>query len=105
MVALATWAGSLKGRAVIFHIDNMVVCNILNKLYTPVKELMYFTRQWCLLVEKYNIAVTVVYIDTNSNVDADDLSRLNTQSFLERNPGADRHMTWPNLGVLNREDC
>ena len=105
LVALATWASSLKGRAVIFHIDNMVVCNILNKLYTPVKDLMYFTRQWCLLIEKYNIAVTVVYIDTNSNVDADDLSRLNTQSFLERNPGADRHMTWPNLGVLNREDC
>ena len=78
----------------------MVVCNILNKLYSPVKDLMAFTREWCLLVEHFNITVAVVYIDTHSNVDADDLSRMCTQSFLERNPGANRFMTWPNLGPI-----
>ena len=98
VVALATWASSLRGRKVIFHIDNMVVCNILNKLYSPVKALMAFTREWCLLIERYNITVCVVYIDTHSNVDADDLSRLCNRSFLERNPGANRYMTWPTLG-------
>ena len=97
LVALATWAKSLAGKPVIFHIDNTTVCCILNKLYTPVKELMRFTREWCLLIEKYNITVAVVYIDTKSNVDADDLSRLHTQEFLDRNPTANRHMTWPTL--------
>ena len=98
VVALATWAKSLRGKPVVFHIDNTTVCCILNKLYSPVKELMYFAREWCLLIEQYNISVAVVYIDTKSNLDADDLSRLHTQDFLDRNPGANRHMTWPTLG-------
>ena len=88
VAALATWASSLKGKAVVFHIDNMVVCNIFNKLYSPVRELMYFTRQWCILVEKCNISPAIVYIDTAANIDADDLSRLKTQDFLVRNPRA-----------------
>ena len=98
VAALATWAKSLAGKPVVFHIDNTTVCCILNKLYSPVKELMKFTREWCLLIEQYNISVAVVYIDTKSNVDADDLSRLHTQDFLDRNPGANRYMTWPTLG-------
>ena len=55
------------------------------------------------LIECYNVTVEVVYIDTHTNVDADDLSRLNTQSFLDRNPGVNRFMTWPMLGNLPRE--
>ena len=98
VAALATWAKSLAGKPVVFHIDNTTTCCILNKLYSPVKELMKFTREWCLLIEQYNISVAVVYIDTKSNVDADDLSRLHTQDFLDRNPGANRYMTWPTLG-------
>ena len=101
LAALATWATSLRGKAVVFHIDNQVVCHILNKLYSPVKELMYFTRQWCLLIEKFNISPAVVYIDTAANIDADDLSRLKTQDFLNRNPDANRHMTWPLLDDLS----
>ena len=103
VLALATWASSLRGQKVIFHIDNMVVCNILNKHYTPVKELMHFCRQWCLLIEQFNITVAVVYIDTKSNLDADDLSRLNTRAFLDRNPGVNRHMTWPTMLPLPGE--
>ena len=97
LVALATWVKSLAGKPVVFHIDNTTVGCILNKLYTPVKELKHFTIEWCLLIEQFNISVAVVYIDTNSNVDADDLSRLNTLAFLERNPGANHFMTWPAL--------
>ena len=101
LVALGTWASSLKGKPVVFHIDNTTVCHILNKLYTPVKELMHFTREWCLLIERYNISAAIVYINTNDNVDADDLSRLKTQEFLARNPKANKFMTWPTLGYLD----
>ena len=62
---------------------------------------MHFTREWALIVERYNISVAVVYIDTKANIDADDLSRLNNKAFLERNPGANRFMTWPSLGFLD----
>ena len=101
LVALGTWAPSLAGKPVVFHIDNMTVVHILNKLYTPVKELMHFTREWCLLIERYNISAAIVYIDTKANIDADDLSRLNAQDFLARNPGVSKTMTWPTLGYLD----
>ena len=64
VVALVTWAKSLAGKPVVFHIDNTTVCFILNKLYSPVKELMHFAREWCLLIEQYNISVAVVYKKT-----------------------------------------
>ena len=101
LVSLATWARVLRGKPVIFHIDNMVVCNVLNSLYSPVQDLMEFVRPWCLLVEKFNLQVAVVYINTNDNVDADDLSRLRSKEFLERNPSACRHMTWPTMDFMD----
>ena len=101
LVSLATWAKSIKGKFVIFHIDNMVVCNILNSLYSPVQDLMDFVRPWCLLVETYNLQVAVVYINTHDNVDADDLSRLRSQEFLQRNTSASRHMTWPTMDFMD----
>ena len=36
--AMASWAPNLAGKKIIFHIDNMVVCGILNKLYTAVAQ-------------------------------------------------------------------
>ena len=101
VTALATWANDLSGKSVIFHIDNMVVCHLLNSLYSPVQELMFFVRQWCLLIERHKIQVAVVYIDTNANVDADDLSRLRSREFLARNPCASPHMTWPEQGFMS----
>ena len=101
VTALATWADDLSGKSVIFHIDNMVVCHLLNSLYSPVQELMFFVRQWCLLIERHKIQVAVVYIDTKANVDADDLSRLRSEEFLARNPLASPHMTWPEQGFMS----
>ena len=101
LVSLATWAKILRGKPIIFHIDNMVVCNVLNSLYSPVQHLMDFVRPWCLLVETYNLQVAVVYINTKDNLDADDLSRLRSQEFLERNPSACRHMTWPTMDIMD----
>ena len=101
VTALATWAQELRGKSVIFHIDNTVVCCILNSLYSPVQDLMFFTRAWCLLLEKYNISMAVVYINTTDNVDADDLSRLRFSEFLDRNPSANPHMTWPSMDFMS----
>ena len=78
-----------------------MVCSILNSLYSPVQELMFFTRAWCLLLEKFNISVAVVYINTTVNADADDLSRLRFSEFLDRNPTANPHMTWPSMEFMS----
>ena len=99
--ALATWAPELRGKSVIFHIDNTVVCHILNSLYSPVQDLMFFTRAWCLLIERYNITAAVVYINTDVNIDADDLSRLKFTEFLARNPSVNSYMTWPNMDFMS----
>ena len=101
VTALATWADDLREKSVIFHIDNMVVCHILNSLYSPVQDLMHFVRHWCLLIEKFKIQVAVVYIDTKENIDADDLSRLRSKEFLDRNPNASPFMTWPDQGFMS----
>jgi hypothetical protein len=102
VMALCTWSHQLSTRMVVFHIDNDAVCNILNKHYTPVPELMTFVREWCYWAELHDVEIAPVYIHTSRNVDADDLSRLRVTEFLGRNPSACRTMTWPSLpGVLN----
>jgi hypothetical protein len=92
--AMATWGPILTGKAVIFHIDNQAVCGILNKLYSPVAELMDLVRTWCLLVEKYSIQCAVVYIATQDNVLADALSWGNIAEFRSRCIDASGG-TWP----------
>ena len=74
VTTIATCATFLSGKSAVFHVDNMVICHILNSLYSPVQELMHFVHHCCLIVERYKIQVAVVYIDTNANIDADDLS-------------------------------
>lgn len=101
VLALNTWAPQYRGRCIIFHIDNTSVCHILNSLSTPISELRQFVRIWARIVEEYSLAVAPVYISTDRNVDADDLSRGRTQSYLARNPRASPHMTWPNLSFLS----
>ena len=100
VTALATWAKELEGKSVVFHIDNTVVCSILNSLYSPVQDLMFFTRAWCLLIERFSITAAVVYINTDVNVDADDLSRLKFNEFHARNPSANSYMTWPCMDFM-----
>ena len=73
--SLASWAPQFHSRKVLYHIDNAATCFILNKLYTPVGDLMELVRQWCLLVEAHNVIVQVVYISTHDNTIADLLSR------------------------------
>ena len=92
--ALATWARELAGQKIMFHVDNLSAVHILNKLYTPECELMELVRQWCLLVEAHSICVTVVYISTHDNIEADWLSRGEYQKFLESRPNPPSRV-WP----------
>lgn len=101
VLALHTWAPALSGSSVIFHIDNTTTCYILNSGYTQVDALMFFVRHWYMILECYSITVAPVYISTHENTNADDLSRLRVDSFLDRNPSADRVMTWPDEGFMD----
>ena len=92
--AIATWAPGLVGEKLLFHIDNQVTCFLLNKLYTPVTELMELVRRWCLIVEQYSIVVSVVYINTKDNVLADALSRGDMATFLSHHSGVPARV-WP----------
>ena len=92
--ALATWGPVLRESKVMFHIDNQVTCHVLNKLYTPVKELMELVRLWCLLVEEYSIVIAVVYINTNDNTLADAISRGEIDTFKSVHSGSPARV-WP----------
>lgn len=101
LAALNTWGPRFRSRCIVFHIDNLTVCHILNSLYSPVSELMRYARIWALLVECYNVSVAPVYITSEANCDADDLSRNRLEEFRARNPDAAHSMTWPNLDFLD----
>ena len=94
--ALASWAPSLAGTKVMFHIDNSTTCFVLNKYYSPIPELMELIRCWCLLIEQYSITVAVVYIPTDDNVWADALSRGDIDRFLgSYQGGGPLRRVWP----------
>ena len=92
--ALVTWAPALSGSKVIFHIDNMVTCNLLNKLYSPVPTLMELVRAWCLTLEAHSIEVAVVYIPTDENKLADAISRGDISLFKSLHSGSPAQV-WP----------
>ena len=92
--ALATWGPSLIGSLVMFHIDNTTACCVLNKLYSPVPELMELVRSWCIMLEQYAVNVSVVYIPTKDNIMADALSRGEHDLFFRTHEGPVRRV-WP----------
>ena len=92
--ALITWAPSIAGDKVIFHIDNMVTCHLLNKLYSPIPTLMELVRVWCLTIEAHSIEVSVAYISTEDNHLADSLSRGDIAHFKARASGPPAQV-WP----------
>ena len=92
--ALATWGPSLRSERIIFHIDNTTTCCLLNKLYSPVPELMELVRTWCILVEKFSVHISVVYISTKDNVLADALSRGDFDLYFNTYGGKGRRV-WP----------
>jgi hypothetical protein len=92
--ALATWGPCWEGKKVLFHIDNAAACGILNKLYSPVRELMELVRSWCLMLEQYQVSCRVVYIATHLNSKADALSRGRIEEFRELSPESGP-CTWP----------
>lgn len=100
--ALATWAPSLRGSRIMFHIDNTTACCVLNKLYSPVSQLMELVRSWCILVEEYSLVVSVVYISTKDNTMADALSRGDMDTFFGIHGGSARRV-WPS-GVAYFDD-
>lgn len=102
ILAANTWGEELRGRNVVFHIDNVATCYLIHKMYTPSLPLMALLRVWALIVDKFSLNFTAVYIPTKENVDADDLSRNKVDDFRYRNPGADREPT--TLGSLPRFD-
>ena len=97
LTALATWGPRLSGRNVKFHIDNQSVVAALTKLYSPVPTFMALIRDWASLIVRYSVNPLPIYIPTGDNVDADDLSRMRINSFLERQPQASATSTWPTL--------
>ena len=101
VTALATWGPRMAARNVYFHIDNQSVVAALNKHYSPAPHLMSLVRLWCLLLVQYDINVRPIYIPTDENVDADDLSRLQVTSFRDRHPAAQQTPTWPTLPPIN----
>ena len=97
VTALATWGPRMAGCNVYFHIDNQAVVAILRKHYSPAPHMMALLRSWCLMLVQYDVTIRPIYIPTDVNIDADDLSRLQVSRFRDRHPSALPYPTWPTL--------
>ena len=93
--ALATWGPEMHGNRVTLHIDNQVTCHCLNKGASRSSDLMSLIRAYALIVSEYELECRAVYIESDQNVMADALSRLDMKRFRQACPEADKCMTWP----------
>ena len=55
---------------------------------------MELVRTWCILVEKFSVHISVVYISTKDNVLADALSRGDFDLYFNTYGGKGRRV-WP----------
>ena len=74
-VALCVYGDKLKNNRIIFHSDNQIVVNIINKQTTKNKALLYLLRKFVLQTLKLNLKIHCFYIPGCQNQLADQISR------------------------------
>ncbi|XP_046567983.1 uncharacterized protein LOC124276384 [Haliotis rubra] len=87
VLAIKIWGPQLANKKILFYCDNQAVVAIINKQSSkcPVMNLL---RRLILLCFNHNILFKSKYIDTNSNVIADALSRFQFDRFRAAAPEA-----------------
>ncbi len=94
-VAVSTFRNELCGRQVTFKVDNMATCYAINTGSTKCKATMNLVRSLYFMLCKFNIDCRAEYINTNDNILADALSRLEVKKFFANCPAAEKVMTFP----------
>ena len=90
LLACVVWGRLWSGKKVKCHCDNMAVVEVLNNGYSRDKLLMHLIRCLFFISEYFKVKVEAVHCRGKDNMQADALSRNNTNRFLQALPGADQ---------------
>lgn len=90
VMAFHVWAGSLRSKKIVLHIDNQALVIILNKKSSKSKRIMFLLRDLVLHAMLNDIQLKAVHVAGVSNGIADSLSRLQWVRFRRLAPMADR---------------
>ena len=84
--AIQSFPMELKGKRLLLHEDNQSVIGMLTHLTSKFSIMMCELRKLFLLIDTYNIKIQTLYIRSDANVWADNLSRITDNSDWPRAP-------------------
>ena len=90
LVALHIFEDKVKSKRVLFHCDNAVVVEIINKQTCKCPRVMDLVRPLVLQYMRINTEIKAKHIPGVKNIIADAISGFNTQVFREHAPSADK---------------
>ena len=85
-IGVFAWGSRIWNRRVIVHCDNQSVVNIINSTGSKCKNSMFLIKQLALNNLRFGTRVFAQYIETDRNVLADSLSRLDFKCFFKHTP-------------------
>ena len=101
ILACAAWGQRWGRTQVICHCDNQVVVTALQSRTSKAKGIMHMIRCLAFIEARLECSLRAMYVSTQDNDLADDLSRNNLSSFLSKMPTADRYPTAISQPLLN----
>ena len=89
VLALEVWGHLLRDKVVVFHTDNLALVSVINNQKSKEPLVMLLVRSFVFNQLLHNVSLKAVHVPGYLNVNADMLSRLQVQRFMEANRGAD----------------
>lgn len=93
IVALHIFGQHIANQRIILHTDNEALTHIINSQTCKDSQIMILIRHLVLLSLKYNVMLKSEHIAGRLNTEADLLSRLQIDRFLQMAPSADKQPT------------
>ena len=87
------WADNLARGCVMFHTDNQVLAEVINKKTTKDRELLVLVRALVLSCLRHNLLFRAIHLPGILNTKADTLSRLQVDKFKSLDQDADQEPT------------
>ncbi len=94
---VATFGKLYANKRLLLRIDNQAVCQAVNTGTIKCEPTMELVRSLYFIMVEYNIECKALYVNTNANVLADLLSRMEINKFMCSMPEADICMSKPAL--------
>ncbi len=92
---VATFGEIFRDSKVKLHVNNQAIVYAINAGTIKCESSMELLRSLYYMLCKFNIEVKAEYISTVDNVEADALSRLDIDRFMNSHTSAERSMTFP----------